>query len=436
MRAVDLIVQKAAGERLSREALRWLVHGYTAGTVPDYQMAAFLMAVCWRGMTEEETADLTQVMVESGRQLDLSDIAPVVADKHSTGGVGDKTTLVLAPLVAALGVPVAKMSGRGLGFTGGTLDKLESFPGLRVELSVEEFRAILRRWGIVIAGQSPELAPADGKLYALRDVTATVESIPLIAASVMSKKLAAGATHLVLDVKCGSGAFMKTRAEAERLAALMVAIGQRAGRTTVALVTAMDQPLGMTVGNVLEVEEAIATLRGEGPPDLVELVIELASALLAAAGLAPRPEARERCRRLLASGAALTKLADLVAAQGGDRRAVDEPGRLPHAPLERPLLAPQAGFIQAIAADQVGRVAMQLGAGRQRKGDPIDHRVGLRLLRKVGDAVRAGEPIALLSAARESDATALLPSLLAAYRFSETPPPPQPLILSTYGSVD
>ena len=435
LRMVDLIEEKAAGGRITATALHWLVDGYTAGTIPDYQMSAFLMAVRWRGMSDEETADLTMALAASGRQLDLSDIAPLVADKHSTGGVGDKTTLVVAPLVAHLGLPVGKMSGRGLGHTGGTLDKLESFPGMRVELSTEQFRDQLRRVGIVIAGQSADLAPADGKIYALRDVTATVESIALIASSIMAKKLAAGATVIALDVKCGRGAFMKTRADAARLAELMVAIGNRAGLRTVATVSGMDQPLGEAVGNLLEVEEAIATLRGSGPRDLRELAIEVASELLAAAGVCSLDEGRQRAAAALDSGAALEKLADLVEAQGGRREDVYHPERLPHAPVELLVYPPRDGVITAIEADRVGLLAMRLGAGRERKGDPIDHRVGIRLFRKVGDPVQRREPIALVAAASPRDAEEAAPALISLYRIGEGEVATPPLILSRHGAV-
>ncbi|GIW05792.1 MAG: pyrimidine-nucleoside phosphorylase [Dehalococcoidia bacterium] len=435
LRAVDLIAQKAAGGRIPADALRWLVDGYTAGVIPDYQMSAFLMAVCWRGMTDEETTDLTLAMAESGVQLDVSDIAPLVADKHSTGGVGDKTTLVVAPLVAQLGLPVGKMSGRGLGHTGGTLDKLESFPGLRVEMSSAQFRDQLRRIGIVIAGQSADLAPADGKIYALRDATATVENLSLIASSVMAKKIAAGATVIGLDVKCGHGAFMKTPAEAARLADLMIAIGDKLGRRTVAIVSAMDQPLGEAVGNVIEVEEAIATLRGGGPADLRVLAIELTTDLVVAAGLYDAETARRRAEAALDSGAALEKLADLVEVQGGRREDVAHPERLPHAPVELAVFPPRDGVVAAIDAKQVGLLTMQLGAGRAQKGDPIDHRVGIRLLRKIGDPVRRGEPVALVAAATEQDAEAVAPALIACYRFSDSPVAPPPLILSRHGTV-
>lgn len=434
-RVVDLIAAKAAGGRISPEALRWLVERYTAGEVPDYQMSAFLMAVRWRGMTDDETADLTFAMAASGARLDLSDIAPVVADKHSTGGVGDKTTLVVAPLVAYLGLPIAKMSGRGLGHTGGTIDKLESFPGLRVELTTDQFRAQLRRVGIVIASQSADLAPADGKLYALRDATATVESIPLIASSVMAKKIAAGATVIGLDVKCGRGAFMKTPAEAAQLAELMVAIGARADRRVTALVTAMDQPLGEAVGNVIELEEAVATLRGEGPPDLRDLAVLLASELVSMAGLCDPTMARQRAEAALNSGAALERLADLVEAQGGRREDVYHPERLPHAPIARPVRALRDGYVTAIEADRVGLLAMRLGAGRARKGDPIDHRVGIRLLRKVGDAVPRGELLAVVDAARESDAEETALALTDVIHLGDEPVAPPPLLLSRHRSV-
>ncbi|MDW8252860.1 MAG: thymidine phosphorylase [Chloroflexota bacterium] len=434
-RAVDLIAEKAAGGRLPAEAIRWLIERYTAGEIPDYQMSAFLMAVCWRGMTDDEVTELTLAMAASGLQIDVSDIAPVVADKHSTGGVGDKTTLVVAPLVAHLGLPVAKMSGRGLGHTGGTIDKLESFPGLRVELTVDQFREQLRRLGIVIASQSADLAPADGKLYALRDATATVGSIPLIASSVMAKKIAAGATVIGLDVKCGRGAFMKTPAEAAQLAELMVAIGEKAGRRVVALVSGMDQPLGEAIGNLIEVEEAIATLQGAGPPDLRELSVALASDLLAAAGRFEEHEARRRAEAALASGAALERLADLVEGQGGRRDDVYHPERLPHAPVARPVFPPRAGVVTALETEQIGRLAMRLGAGRAQKGGVLDHRVGIRLLRKVGDPVHPRDPLAVLYTASERDADLAVPLLTSFIQIGDEPVTPPPLLLSRHRSV-
>jgi pyrimidine-nucleoside phosphorylase len=400
IRIPDLIDRKRRGESLGRAELEALVLGYTRGEVPDYQVSAWLMAVCWRGMPPDEVADLTDVMADSGRRLDLSSLGCLVADKHSTGGVGDKTSLVAAPLVAACGVPVAKMSGRGLGFSGGTLDKLEAIPGLRVELSSAELIDQVARERLAIVGQSPELAPADGKLYALRDVTATVESIPLIASSIMSKKLAAGADVIVLDVKVGSGAFMPTLAEARELAELMVAIGQANGRRTAAYVTDMSQPLGLTVGNALEVAEAIASLRGAGPPDLAALATALAGEVLfrcgAAADRTAGQAAAEVARR---NGAGLERLAAMVRAQAGDARYVEEPERLPAAPLRRALVAPRSGVVQHLDARLVAQAALALGAGRERKGDLVDPAVGVELAVKIGAQVAVGDRLATLHAA-------------------------------------
>ncbi len=431
MRAVDLISKKRAGAELSPAEIDFLVSGYTRDEIPDYQMAAFLMAVCWRGMTRAETFALTDAMVRSGRRLDLSAFG-TVADKHSTGGVGDKVSLVVVPLVAALGVPVAKMSGRGLGHTGGTLDKLESFPGLKVELSEREFLDQLGRIGLVIAGQSPELAPADAKIYALRDATATVDSIPLIAASIMSKKLAAGAPVIVLDVKVGNGAFMRRRAQAERLARLLVEIGQAAGRKVQAVLTDMSQPLGRAVGNALEVKEAVSALRGEGPPDLAEVCVELAGRMLWLAGRYPDLQsARRAARAVLAEGSALGKLADLVKDQGGDPALVWEPDRLPKAPVRRTITAREAGYLTRLDARVVGEAAVRLGAGRAKKGDPVDHRVGFVFYRKRGDWVSPGEPLFEVHARTESEAELATAAVLDALTIGERRPAARPVVLGT-----
>jgi pyrimidine-nucleoside phosphorylase len=418
----DLIDRKRRGGALGAPEIEALIAGYTAGAVPDYQMAALLMAILWRGMTDAEATALTLAMAHSGAMLDLSAVGPVVADKHSTGGVGDKTTLVVAPLVAAGGVPVGKMSGRGLGHTGGTIDKLESIDGFSAALDAARFVATLRAHGLVLAGQSGDLAPADGLLYALRDVTATVQSIPLIASSIMSKKLAAGATHILLDVKVGRGAFMTTRAEAEALARLMVAIGQQSGRRTRAVLSAMDQPLGRAVGNALEVAEAIATLRGEGPADLTALCLHEAGMLLAMADAAPDDAAGERqAADLLRAGAGLATLRATIVAQGGDGRQIDDPARLPTAPVVRPLPSPAAGHVADLDALAVGRLVMALGGGRQRKGDTIDPRVGVLLHAKVGDPIAAGAPLATIHAADEASAAAAATALLAAYIVTDEP---------------
>jgi len=432
MRAVDIIKRKRDGATLTAEEIHWLVAGFTSGAVPDYQMAAFLMAVVWRGMSATETAELTHAMRDSGTTLRLRERISPVADKHSTGGVGDKVTLAVAPLVAACGLPIAKMSGRGLAHTGGTIDKLEAIPGFRAELTPGEFLDILTRHGLVIAGQSAGLAPADGKIYALRDVTGTVDSIPLIASSIMSKKLAVGSSHLLLDVKVGTGAFMKTPDDAHALAHLMVAIGNAAGTRTIAVLSAMDQPLGMAVGNALELAEAIAVLQGSAPADVTELCLHEAATLLALAGIAP--DARDGHRRAAAAitgGQALTRLAEVVAAQGGDPRLIMEPQRLPIAAVRVTVPAPRAGYLAAIDAERVGLAAARLGAGREKKGDAIDYTTGLRLLHKVGDLLRRGEPLVEIHARSQEEAAAVTPYLLEAYHWSDAPVQPGPLLYET-----
>lgn len=386
---LQLILAKRAGGEHSAAELKEFLDGYVAGAVPDYQVAAWLMAVCWRGMTQQETADLTQAMAHSGDVLDLADL-PNTVDKHSTGGVGDKTTLVLAPLLAAMGGTVAKMSGRGLGHTGGTVDKLESIPGFRASLSDEEFLAVAHGVGVVVTGQSKDLAPADGLLYALRDATGTVESLPLIASSVMSKKLAGGAKSIVLDVKVGSGAFMKTVADARALAEAMVSIGRLNGRNVRAVLSSMAQPLGHMVGNAMEVTEAIGCLRGEGPADLLELCLVLAQEVLEAAGL---PAGREELLAAIGSGRAMERFEAWIGAQGGDLRSLDH---LERAPDQWLLRAPRSGTVAVVDALAVGRAAGLLGGGRSRKGDAIDVGVGVELHAKVGDEVAAGEVLATL----------------------------------------
>ena len=389
MHAVDFIEKKRDGKEHTAEELRAWVRAYVAEEVPDYQMAAWLMAVYFQGMTPRETAELTLAMAHSGEVLDLSSLGRKTVDKHSSGGVGDKTTLVVAPILAAAGLVVAKMSGRGLAHTGGTIDKLESIPGWRAELSDEEFMRQAREVGLVIAGQSKNLAPADGKMYALRDVTGTVPSIPLIASSIMSKKLAAGAQIITLDVKVGRGAFMKRVGEARELARLMVDIGRHAGRDVRAVLSQMDQPLGRAVGNAIEVREAIATLRGEGPDDLTELSLALAREALEAAGEDPA-----RAEEAWKSGAALAKLRAFIEAQGGDGRVVDEPERLELAPGILELKAGANGMVTELDAYKVGLATLRLGGGRETKEDPVDHGVGIYLHKKIGDAVSAGEPLA------------------------------------------
>ncbi|MBM3187843.1 MAG: pyrimidine-nucleoside phosphorylase [Chloroflexi bacterium] len=429
MRAVDIIAKKRDGEALSAEEIRYFVEGLTHDTIPDYQVAAWAMAVLLRGMTPQETIALTMAMVRSGEVLDLSRVGPRVVDKHSTGGVGDKTTLVVAPLVAAAGLPVAKMSGRGLGYSGGTLDKLESIPGYRVSLSLEEFFQTVERCGVVVAGQTAELAPADGKLYALRDVTGTVPSLPLIASSIMSKKIAAGAQALVLDVKVGRGAFMATIEDARALAEMMIRIGEGVGRRVTAVLSDMSQPLGRAVGNALEVREAIDTLRGTGPDDLAEHCLVIASEMLVLGGLAETAaEARERLSGVLAGGQAFAKFREWIAAQGGDLSVIDDPASLPRAPCLRVMRSPRTGYLERLDAREVGLTAVDLGAGRQRKGEAIDHAVGVVLGPKVGDLIREGEELCAVHARDESSAQAAEGRLLRAYAWSELPVLPPPLI--------
>ncbi|WP_334071648.1 pyrimidine-nucleoside phosphorylase [Paenibacillus sp. A14] len=397
MRAVDLIRKKRDGLELSHEEIGFLVKGYSEGDIPDYQMAAWAMAVYYQGMSARETADLTMHMASSGDMIDLSSIRGVKVDKHSTGGVGDKTTIVIGPLVAAAGVPVAKMSGRGLGHTGGTIDKLEAIRGFSVELGQEQFFRQVNEIGLAVVGQSGNMTPADKKLYGLRDVTATVESIPLIASSVMSKKIAAGADAIVLDVKTGSGAFMKTLDDSIRLAKAMVDIGTQVGRSTIAVISDMDQPLGYSIGNALEIEEAIATLRGEGPKDLEEVCLILASHMLVLGGKAPDEEAaRAILREKLASGEALERLKMMVEAQGGDTRQIENADLLPKAELHVEVKAEKRGFVESIQAEEIGIAAMLLGAGRETKDSVIDLAAGLSLRKKIGDPVEVGEVLAVL----------------------------------------
>ncbi|MBO8141000.1 MAG: pyrimidine-nucleoside phosphorylase [Firmicutes bacterium] len=430
MRAVDLIIKKREGGELSPEEIRFLVRGWLDGQVADYQISAWCMAVFFRGMTDEETAALTQTMVDSGQTVDLSPIAGVKVDKHSTGGVGDKTTLVLAPLVAACGAPVAKMSGRALGHTGGTLDKLESIPGFRVELSMQEFVDSVNRINVAIMGQTAELAPADKQLYAIRDVTGTVESIPLIASSIMSKKLAAGADALVLDVKTGRGAFLPRLEDARKLAETMVAIGQRAGRRVVALVTDMDQPLGHAIGNALEVKEAIDALRGQGPADLTDLVIALGVEMLVLAGVASSAEqARNLLQDALTSGKALAKFREMVVNQGGDPACIDDSDRLPQAAVRATVEASQAGWVSAVDGKQLGLITMELGAGRRRKEDAIDHSVGLVVRAKAGSWVEQGEPLCEVHAASPQAVAAVTDRIRRCFVISQRPPRSRPLVI-------
>lgn len=402
MRMVDLIEKKRDGYALTKEEIQFIIEGYTNGEIPDYQMSAFAMAVFFQGMNDEETAELTMAMVHSGETIDLSKIDGIKVDKHSTGGVGDTTTLVLGPLVASVGVPVAKMSGRGLGHTGGTIDKLESVPGFHVEISNEEFIELVNKNKIAVVGQSGNLTPADKKLYALRDVTATVNSIPLIASSIMSKKIAAGADAIVLDVKTGAGAFMKELDDAKALAKAMVEIGNRVGRQTMAIISDMSQPLGYAIGNALEVKEAIDTLKGEGPEDLQELCLVLGSHMVYLAKKASSlEEARHMLERAIEDGSALEAFKRFLAAQGGDASVVDDPSKLPQANYVIELEAKEDGYVAEIVADEIGTAAMLLGAGRATKESTIDLAVGLVLRKKVGDAVKKGESLVTIYSNRE-----------------------------------
>jgi pyrimidine-nucleoside phosphorylase len=420
---IDVIRDKRDGRVLSDEAIRFIVRGATDGSIPDYQLAAWLMAVRLKGMSDQETKTLTLAMAASGRQLDLSSIPGRKVDKHSTGGVGDKATLVVAPLVAAAGIPVAKLSGRALGHSGGTLDKLESIPGFNVDLGIDQFIDQVRRIGIAIAGQTSDMVPADKVFYALRDATATVDSVPLIASSVMSKKLAAGADAIVLDVKCGRGAFVATLDEAEALAQALVAIGANAGRETVAYVTDMEQPLGRAVGNALEVREAIETLAGRGPSDLEALSLRLGSEMLRMASAPPTD-----LRRLLSDGTALRKFAQLVEAQSGDPRVVDDVSRLPSAPVQRSVAAGESGQVAAIDALEIALAGKSLGAGRDRKDAAIDLAVGIVLQKKVGDAVQRGEPLATVHARTDQAAQQVATRVARAFRVAASARP-RPLLL-------
>ena len=426
MRAVELIERKRDGGELQPDEIAELVTGYVQGEVPDYQMAAFCMAVFFRGMSGAETHALTDAMVASGETIDLSSLGRRVVDKHSTGGVGDKVSIALGPIVTACGVPFAKMSGRGLGHTGGTLDKLESIPGFRVDASRKEFLAQLREIGMAIIGQTGDLVPADKLLYGLRDVTATVDSIPLIASSIMSKKIAAGADAIVLDVKVGDGAFMKTVERARKLAETMVDLGRRAGREVVCELTDMDQPLGQAVGNALEVREAVATLRGDGPSDVTELVLGAAGHLLALSDLGvDTAEGRSRAEDAVESGAAHAAYERWVRAQGGE----PDEASLPAAPLVRPVAAQRGVYVERIATTRIGLAALHLGAGRSTKEDVVDHAVGVVCRAKRGDRVEAGEPLAEVHARDEASAAGALEAVLQAYSLGERAPSETPIVL-------
>ena len=422
MHVTDVIAKKRDGGELSREEIEFFIQGYTQNDIPDYQAAAWLMAVYIRGMTDRETHDLTMAMAHSGDLLDLKDITPLAVDKHSTGGVGDKVSLVVAPLVAACGMPVAKMTGKGLGFSGGTVDKLESIPRYRTNLSEDEFKAQLKEIGIVLTGQSADLAPADRKLYALRDVTATVASIPLIISSVMSKKLAAGADAIVLDVKMGNGAFMQTLEDAEILAEALVNLGTQAGRRVVALISDMNQPLGWAVGNALEVREAINTLHVSGPADFREHCLVVAAEMLLLGEKAPDTNAAlTLAMETLTSGAAWHKFKELVMAQGGDVSCIEEPKRLPQARLIKPVPAPRSGYLAGLNAAEVGMAVVELGGGREKKGDPIDHSVGVIVHYKVGDLVQKDTPLFTIHANDRASMEAAQERILAAHTISDAP---------------
>lgn len=428
MRAVDIIIKKRDQGELSREEIEFFIKGFTTGDIPDYQASAFAMAIVLNGMTSRETTDLTLAMAHSGQMLDLGDVVDLAVDKHSSGGVGDKTTIAVLPIVAACGLPVGKMSGRGLGFSGGTLDKLESIPGYRVDLTTEEFKRQLKEKGIVLTGQSLDLAPADGKLYSLRDVTGTVQSIPLIASSIMCKKLAAGAQAIVLDVKTGLGAFMETLDEARKLASLMTDIGKLAGREVVALLSDMNQPLGCAVGNSLEVVEAVETLKGGGPADFREHCLHVSAYMLLLGKRAKDlEEGRAMAEKSMADGSALEKFRVLVEAQGGDVSYVDDLSKFPRAKFVEVVKAPRSGFISQVQARSVGEAAVTLGAGRAKKSDPVDHAVGFVIHRKVGDKVEADEPLFTVHANDGSKLVEARDAVLEAHSFSDDKVAPLPL---------
>ncbi len=425
----EVILKKRNGEKLSKEEIEFMVMGYVKGEIPDYQMAAFLMAIYFRHMDEEERAILTEIMARSGDMIDLSEIGEKIVDKHSSGGVGDKTTLVVAPLVASVGVPIAKMSGRALGHTGGTIDKLESIPGFKTSLSLEEFINNVKKYGIAIAGQTANLAPADKKIYALRDATATVDEISLIASSIMSKKLAGGADAFVLDVKAGSGAFMKTIKDAKELAKAMVGIGKAHGKDTVALITNMEEPLGIYVGNSLEVLEAIEFLKGNYDEKFYELCIEISSYMVKLSGKMDEKEAKTALVENLKSGKALEKFRDLVRAQGGDERVVDDPWKyLPISSETTEIKSERSGYVKDIDTEKVGIASILLGAGRVNKEDTIDPSVGIKVLKKIGDKVEKGEPIAIIYTSKKSRVDEAVEMIKEAYVITEEPVEKLPMI--------
>jgi pyrimidine-nucleoside phosphorylase len=427
VRAIDIITKKRDHGELSKEEIEYFIRGYTSGDIPDYQAAAWLMAVLLNGMSARETVDLTLAMAYSGDTLDLSKVVPVAVDKHSTGGVGDKTTLVVGPVVAACGLPVGKMSGRGLGYSGGTLDKLESIPGFRANLTTQEFIEQLRTVGLVVCGQTSDLAPADGKLYALRDVTGTVQSIPLIASSVMSKKIASGAQVIVLDVKVGLGAFMKTVQDARALAELMITIANTTGRKAGAILSDMNQPLGNAVGNTLELIEAIQTLRGGGPADFREHCLYLAGYMLVLSGfVADEKAGRDLAENVLDNERALECFTAMVAAQGGDVTYIEQPDRFPRATQIKDVYSPRAGYLKEINAQIIGEIVVRLGGGRSRKGDPLDYRVGIIVHCKVGDRIEKGQTLFTIHASRENDLIEAESDLLKGCKWSDDPVNPLP----------
>lgn len=429
MTMYDIIGKKKQGLTLTEEEIQFFVKGFTEGAIPDYQAAALLMAICLKGCTPEETLALTLAMAASGDQLDVSSVKGETADKHSTGGVGDKTSLITIPLAAALGVRIAKMSGRGLGHTGGTVDKLEAIPGFQTALTAEAFLNQINRIGLAIVGQSGNLTPADKKIYALRDVTATVDSMPLIASSIMSKKLAGGNKNIVLDVKFGSGAFMKNPEDTKGLAEAMRDIGKRAGRNMTAVISNMDRPLGRAVGNAIEVQEAIDTLKGQGPEDLTELSVTLAALMAASALKKPYEDMVSAAKEALADGTALAIFRRMVEAQGGDPTFIDHPEQFPKAPVAKVLLSPSFGYLSAMDTEAVGKTALLLGAGRETKDTEIDLAAGLWLHKKTGDFVEKGEPLATFLCKDEALLSAAKETYVSALSFSETPPKTLPLIL-------
>lgn len=434
MRAVDIIIKKRDKQELSKEEISFLVKNFTTGEIPDYQMSAWAMAVLLNGMSHQEITNLTMAMAASGDQLDLSEFGGLVVDKHSTGGVGDKTTLVVAPIVAACGLPVGKMSGRGLGFSGGTIDKLESIPGFKSDLSTEEFISKLREHGIVLTGQSLDLAPADGKLYALRDVTGTVQSIPLIASSVMSKKIASGADAIALDVKVGRGAFMRNLEEANELAEVMVAIGKLSGRRVIAVLSQMDQPLGVAVGNALEMKEAIEMLNGSGPDDFHVHCIDLSAYMLILGKKAADLESgRKMAQEALDNGSALKKFKELIQSQHGDVSVIEQPELLPAAQLVIPITADSAGWVKVVDAQAVGESSVEIGAGRAKKGDIIDQAVGIMVRVKVGDKINAGQTLFDVHVNDRKAFETVFQKLKTSVEISEEPVEPPPYFWGVIG---